>query len=255
MKTTLLSTLIFGAATLLVSSNSLFASPEKASRAIALELGLESESVITEDTGYGPNNTGAENGIFDWNDANGNGVLDVNEMSERITFSVPCSQEYETGLSKSDKEVVPFAFTDTFVAAVRRAAEKYPDLALDMADVIVASSGGMKDPECAAQIAAAIIQGASLGGDGASFVVQAFVAAFGDDAENASIFFENTAELIGFNPLPDSSGPDSQPQPGPDDVPPSTPAPQPSFSPTPTPAPAPTPVQPSPTPVTPFQNA
>lgn len=54
----------------------------------ALEVGWRNATVIGEaftDTGYGPNNTGAGNGVFDFNDANNNGIHDVGEASEPFT--------------------------------------------------------------------------------------------------------------------------------------------------------------------------
>ncbi len=56
----------------------------------ALEVGWRNATIVGEaftDTGYGPNNTGAGNGVFDFNDANGNGVHDVGEASEPFTDS------------------------------------------------------------------------------------------------------------------------------------------------------------------------
>jgi len=245
MKTYLLPTIILGAAALFVSAPALHASTEAAARAIAIELGgVESDQVAFDDTGYGPNNLGAGNGVFDWNDLNGDGALNVNEPSEPLSFTVTCSEG--------------------FVEAIRSASSKYPNLALDIATVIVSFSGEMTDPECLAEIAAAIVDGANLGGDVVSVIAQIFVAGFPEGQETAAAaFYESFLEKIPFLPI-DPTEPVSPVEPGPDDVPPSTPVPTPSGFPTPTPAPAgtpapvgtpaPTPVQPSPTPVTPFQN-
>jgi len=56
----------------------------------ALEVGWSGvasaqEGEAFQDTGYGPDNTGANNLKFDWDDANGNGVHDAGETSEPFT--------------------------------------------------------------------------------------------------------------------------------------------------------------------------
>ncbi|MBX7211499.1 MAG: hypothetical protein K1X78_24550 [Verrucomicrobiaceae bacterium] len=54
----------------------------------ALEVGWRNATIVGEsftDTGYGPNNTGAGDGVFDWNDVNGNGLHDTGEASEPFT--------------------------------------------------------------------------------------------------------------------------------------------------------------------------
>ncbi len=250
MKTTLFSNLTIGAALFLVSSNSVFASRDSAARAMAIELGLESDAVSYKDTGYGPDSFGAGNGIFDWNDANGNGTLDVNEISEPLTFSLSCTGDWSDSKTVRDPKSMSSGGSSS-VDAIRRASEKHPELAFEIAEIVVESYAGMVDPECAAQFATAIIQGAELGGSAVNTIIAIFVS--GMSPEQAALVFERVREVI-----PDAGeGPSTPlPQPGPDDLPVPTPVPFPAPTPGSAPGgtPAPTPVQPSPTPVTPFQN-
>ncbi len=54
----------------------------------ALEVGWRNATIIGEaftDTGYGATNTGAGNGVFDWDDTNLNGIHNVGETSEPYT--------------------------------------------------------------------------------------------------------------------------------------------------------------------------